>query len=178
LRRVFRATVVLASGLLVACTTNVPTDPQAFNIPSVSMSGLRASDQPVAVLNSYATQTKLPLRVGSSTWIVDLRDLTGTSAAMLTRALQQRGWTVVPQAKKSVTLRVAVQNATSTTIVAGISHARVRVTLWAEGADGTRTVVSGDGDSPASLQRAFDGAVLSALNRLLADEKFLAYMNR
>ena len=42
--------------------------------------------------------------------------------------------------------------------------------------NGTNSYIEADNSSPGEFGRAFDGAVLFALNQLLADEKFIAYM--
>ena len=171
------AIAVLITGALAGCAIDVPTDPQAFNIEPASMSQLRASKQTVALQNGYPGETKQQFKVGPHTWIVDAKQLTDTAIAMLGRGLEKRGFTPAPQGEKTITLRVIAQSASVQTFP-GFAQTRVRVSLDAFSGDGTRVRVDADNMSPYSGQRAFDGAVLFALNKVLADEKFVAYLNR
>jgi hypothetical protein len=178
LRHLCFAAVGILVAMLAACTTEVPTDPQAFGLEPYSTRQLRASPHPVAVNNGYQTENKQEFKVSRQTLIVDVRQLTETGVDMLKRGLRQQGLAVAPRAEKTVTLRVVVRWVTVNHIPMALSLTRVRLMLEAQGADGTRAVVEAENQSPVSEQRAFDGAVLFALNHLLADEKFLAYMNR
>lgn len=171
------ATAVAIAGALAGCAIDVPTDPQTFNLEPASMSQLRESQQAVALKNGYQSENKQQFKVGPHTWIVDARGLTDTAIAMLGRGLEKRGLKPAPQAEKTVTLRVVAHSA-SVQSYPGFAQTRVRVALDALCGDGTRVLTNADNMSPSGAQRAFDGAVLFALNRLLADEKFLAYMNR
>jgi len=170
-------TAVLIAGALAGCAIDVPTDPQAFNIEPASLSQLRASQQTVVLKNGYPGETKQQFKVGPHTWIVDAKQLTDTAIAMLGRGLEKRGLTPAPQGAKTITLRVVAQSASVQTFP-GFAQTRVRVSLDALTGDGTRVLVDADNMSPYSGQRAFDGAVLFALNKLLADEKFVTYLNR
>jgi len=171
------ATAVVIAAALTGCTIDVPTDAQTFNLEPTSMSQLRASQQTVALKNGYQGENKQQFKVGVHTWIVDARGLTDTAIAILGRGLEKRGLKTAPQAEKTVTLRVVAHSASEQNFP-GFTQSRVRVALDVLCGDGTRLLTQADNMSPSGAQRAFDGAVLFALNRLLAEEKFLAYMNR
>jgi hypothetical protein len=96
---------------------------------------------------------------------------------MLWRALEKQGLAITSQSGKTVTLKVYQPNALMQVYI-GFANTYARVALDAEFGDGTRTTVLGENRSPAGAPRAFDGAVLFALNKLIVDEKFVAYLNK
>src|SRR6185503_8435695 len=105
--------------------------------------------------------------------VVDQKQLTDTGIAMLARALQKQGIATVQQADNSVTLRVRAQG-----YAAQPFRWTGKVLLEAQLGDGTLISYPNESLSPKGWENAFDGAVLFALNDLLADERFVAYMNR
>jgi hypothetical protein len=167
-----RCIAVLAAALVAGCTTEIGTNPETFSLGPAALSHLRRP-QAVALENAYPADTKVELKLtGGNTWIIELRRLTQTSIAMLVRGMESQGIAVAPDAPKRVTLRVSDLLASpGYTIFA-------RLTLEARFADGTSTSIQADNRSPVSADRAFDGAVMFALNKLVYDEKFIAYMNK
>jgi hypothetical protein len=134
--------------------------------------------QAVTLNTAYPeNQAKLPAKVGSATWMFDQKQLTDTAIVMLGRAMEKHGVTVAPQAGKTLALRVRVLGV-RLRVFGPVAQTTARLGLDARFGDGTGTYIEADNASPAGAQRAYDGAVLFALNQLLADEKFLAYMNR
>jgi hypothetical protein len=166
------AAVVLAAALLAGCTTEIGTNPETFSLAPNALSQVRRP-QLVALENAYPAETKVELKLtGGNTWIIDLRRLTQTSIAMLARGMESRGIAAAPGAPKRVTLRVSDPLASpGYTIFA-------RLSLEARFADGTSTSILAENRSPVNAERAFDGAVLFALNKLVYDDKFIAYMNK
>ena len=172
-----RVCVLFLAAMLAGCmTVDIPTDPQAFSLEANRLSQLPRS-QAVALKNGYTGDATLRLKMSSNTWVIDQKQLTETALAMLGRAMQQQGLTLDPQAGKTVTLRARVLSTRFRTMpfVAMIS---VRLALNASFGDGSGTYIEADNSSPGGAQRAYDGAVLFALNQLVADPKFTAYLNR
>jgi len=94
----------------------------------------------------------------------------------LRRALEKQGVTAGAKAGKTVTFRVQVRGTSAMEIPNVVGSARL--TLEADFADGTATSADRENGSAFGMARAFEGAVQSALHRLLIDEKFIAYINR
>jgi len=165
----FGSLVSLLAMALAGCTT-VPTDPGRFNLEPLAVSHLR-SPQTLALVNTYAAPTVVQIdnRAG---WSTDLKELTDTAAAMLRQAMEKRGITVAPESNKKVSLRILQAAAR----MAGLMTT-ARVQLVAQFGDETRTIVVGE-NTGFSGERALDGALLFALNQLVNDEKFVAYLNR
>jgi hypothetical protein len=159
------------------CAVDVPTSPDTFSLDAKGASHLRRP-QSVALSNGYETEAKKQFSVGHGvTWAVDQKQLTETAVVMLKRSFEKHGITPVAQGDKSVLLRVRADNAFVHS-GAFVAHSNVRLVLEAQFGDGTSTSIPGDNQSPMGAQRAFDGAVLFALNGLLSDERFVAYLNR
>jgi hypothetical protein len=170
-----RAVLAICAGAaLSACTIPIETDPSTFNVEPAAVAHLKS---PVALRNGYADDAPYPIPMSHHTWVIQQRKLTDTAIAMLARALENRGLAVSPQSGKSVTLKVQHPSA-AMQIYIGFANTYARVALEAEFGDGTRTVVLGENRSPMGAPRAFDGAVLFALNKLVLDETFVAYINR
>jgi len=167
---------------LAGCSTTVqvPTDRNALDIDSSRVGHLRAS-QSVALKNAYPGETTARLTIGKQTWVFDEYQLTDTGIAMLRRALEKRGMTPPRDketAAKALELRVRVTGAQARSfVVAAQALARVEVTAnFGDG--GTATVEAVNSSTSGGLQSTYDGAVLIALNNLVADQRFVAYMNR
>lgn len=170
MRRLLRWAALAA--LLAGCTTEIGSNPDTFSLGPAALSHLRRP-QAVALENAYPAETKVELKLtGGNVWIVELRRLTQSSITMLARGMEGQGIKVAADAPKRVTLRV------SDPLAAAGYTVFARVNLEARFADGTSTSIQADNRSPASADRAFDGAVLFALNKLIYDEKFIAYMNK
>jgi hypothetical protein len=169
--RGFLRWAVLAA-LLAGCTTEVGTNPETYSVAPAGLSHLRRP-QTVALENAYPHETKVELKLtGGNVWIIELRRLTQTSIAMLARGMEGQGIKVAPDAPKRVTLRV------SDPLAAAGYTIYARLNLEARFGDGTSTTIQAENRSPMSADRAFDGAVLFALTRLVGDERFVAYMNK
>jgi hypothetical protein len=168
----FRWIAALTVALLAGCTTEIGTSPETYSLGASAVSHLRRP-QTVALQNAYAADTKVELKLaGGNVWIIDLRRLTQTSITMLARALESQGIAAAPDAPNRITLRVSDPLASpGYTIYA-------RVNLEARLGDGSVVSLQAENRSPVNAERAFDGAVLFALNRLVGDEKFVAYLNK
>ena len=166
------ATLLLAGhALLAGCAVTIGTDPDRYSIEPKAVSQLRVP-QEVALLNAYQIESITKLNLSSNTFSIDKRQLTQTAIAMLGRALQGRGYQLAPQAQKSIRLQV---------VPTGMMHQPFRYTgrivLEARFGDGSVATIPQE-NLGATWERAFDGAVLFALNDLLEHERFLAYVNK
>ena len=166
--------------LLAGCAVEVPTDPGAFDVKPEKLTHLERGKGALSLVNGYSSEAKANLRMGSGvTWVVDQGRLTDTAIIMLTRALEKQGIESREQSPKSVALRVQAMRARLVRIpFSPVGQITATVALEARFGDGTATRIEAENMSPMGGQRAFDGAVLFALNDLLDDEKFVAYMNR
>jgi hypothetical protein len=175
--KVFSIFAALLAMALAGCgPLRVATDPNTFSVEPGSVAHLRA-EQAVALKNGFPAAVEVRMPQGSGvTWSADLRELTETAIAMLGKALEKQGIRVVPEAEKTVTLRVANLQAGMYGVMI---HPRVRATLVLEAQypDGTATSVHALNTSPMGAPRAIDGAVLFALNDLVRHEQFVAYVN-
>lgn len=168
---------LLTTGLVGCATVDIPTDPDALNIEPAAVSHLR-SPQTVALINAYPAEVKSQFKVGSGvTWAVEQKQLTNSAVVMLRRALEKQRIGVAPDAEKKVTLRVHVRSL-GYTRVGPFGQMRARVSLDARFADGDATSIDVENSAAMNLSRAIDGAVLAALNELVTDKKFVAYMAR
>ena len=162
------------AALTAGCiTVEVPTDPNTFEVESARLEHLR-QPQGVRLANGHTSPSIAKVQVGSmgqNTVLIDLKQLTETAITMLRRALDKRGITAGSGSEKTVTLLIPQAS------VIPAPSAPAEVVLEAEFGDGTRTVVAASNRGFAA-QRALDGAVLFALNQLLADETFVAYMDK
>jgi len=165
------ATVAL---LLGACgmMVNVPTNPDNYSIDPKAVTNLRAP-QSVTLKNAYDAETPANMPMRYNTLVVEQKKLTDTAIVMLSRALEKRGIATSERADKTVTLRIRAQGYRMQTF-----RWTGQVVLEALLGDGSVISYPNESLSPKGWENAFDGAVLFALNDLLADEKFVAYINR
>lgn len=176
MRRLLHALAVLVLPVLSACTIPIETNPDSFNLEPAALTHLSGA-KGVALENAYKADAPLNMRMGQHTWVLEQKKMTDTAIAMLRRALDKQGMGAGPQAPKIVTLRVTAPRATMQ-VYPGFANTFATVTLDAEFGDGARISIIAENRSPAGAQRAFDGAILFALNKLLVDEKFVAYIKR
>lgn len=159
---------LLALGL-VGCT--VTSNPNAYDVEAVEAAKLR-TPQRIAFKNYYATPTVAQLSRGFE---VDTQQITETAISMLRRAVEKQGITVAPEAEKTLVLRVQNVSAGQQNVMSPMTKAGLALDV-AYG-DGTNSTVLG-GNVGYGHQKAIDGAVLFALNKLMQDGAFLAYMNK
>jgi hypothetical protein len=158
--------------LLGGCAVSVGTDPDRFSLEPTATAHLRMP-QNVALLNGYKEETKSQYGMpGGNTLVVENKALTETAVAMLGRALQKQGYTVSPQAQKTVTLRVVPRG-----YIYQAFRYTGRIMLEAKFGDGTEAFIPQE-NLGATWERGFDGAVLFALKDLLEHERFVAYVNK
>ena len=170
-----RSAIVLVALGQSACGVmhTVPTDPNHYNIKPETVTHLRAS-QSVALKNAYPAEASVSLPMPySQSLVVEQKQLTETAIAILGRALEKQGIAKSGQTEKTITLRVRARGYTSQPF-----RWTGKIILEAQLGDSTVISYPQENLSGHSMGRAFDGAVLFALNDLLADEKFIAYMNR
>jgi hypothetical protein len=171
-----RAAALLLAATLAGCGGEIVTRPEAFPIEPGRVAHLRAP-QAFALSNGLQAPVKHQIRNDSITWEVDARQLTDTAIVMLSRALEQQGIKPAPQAKSAI-LRVEVRGGMGMFVPVPTVAASARILLHADFGDGTRALLDGEGGSGFGMQPAFEGAIRAALNRLLIDPTFIAYMNR
>ena len=166
---------MLAVGL-GACTIEMPSDPNRYSLEPNAAAHLRGP-QSVALVNGYPGESKVRMRLGGTTLVFDQKQMTDTAIAMLGRSLQPQGITDAPQAPKTVTLRV-----TPTRLrvhgIAPFPQRTATLRMEVSFGDGTSDTLQAENSSPADFDRLLDGAILFALQALLTNEKFVAYLNR
>lgn len=167
--------VVIAGG----CAVDVPTSPDTFAVDAANAGHLRGP-QSIWLKNAYNAGVKRDLGAGKGyTWSIDEKQMTDTAITMLARAVEKHGFKTEAPADKSITLQVRVQQGfIHQRAVSFVAHANVRLLLDATFGDGTGTTLPGDNNSPMGPSRAFEGALMFAINKLLVDEKFVAYVNK
>jgi hypothetical protein len=174
----YRLGLAFSAALAAGCAVDVPTNANTFSIEPTSAAHLSGA-QPVALKNGYKEAAAVR-EIGAGkgqTWRVDQKQLTDTAIAMLTRAVEQHGVKTSAQAEKSVTLLVrATHGFIQTRAFSPVAQSNASVVLEVEFGDGTQAFIRADNNSPMGVQRAFDGAVLFALNKLLVHEKFVTYV--
>ena len=176
MRQLFHLLAALLVSVLSACTVPVDTSPDTFSVPPQSLMHL-AGMKGVALENAYQADAPEEIRIGQVTWVVDRKKMTDTAIVMLRRALDNQGAPVAKEAGRAVTLRVHAPSAVVVTYPF-FAQTTAGLMLDAEFGDGTRTSVFAENRSPMSGPRAFEGAILFALNKLLVDEKLVAYMKK
>jgi len=174
MRFLLRVTLLICASGPAGCGMQVvvPTNPNNYSIEPGAVAKLRTS-RSVVLRNGYTEPAPCEMPMRHNTLVVDQKQLTDTGIAMLARALQKQGIATVQQADNSVTLRVRAQG-----YAAQPFRWTGKVLLEAQLGDGTLISYPNESLSPKGWENAFDGAVLFALNDLLADERFVAYMNR
>lgn len=176
----FRATALCLGLVLAGCAVNIPTSPDTFSIAPDKVPPWPKT-QAVALANGHAAEAKLQVAMaGGVSWVFDQKQMTETAIGMLRRAMAENGVRSDSDAGKRITLRVRVVRA-GLRRISVVTTTTGRVALEAQFGDGTGTYVEGDNADNSMLNqfgKAFDGAILDALNHLLADEKFSAYMQR
>jgi len=157
-----------ACGMMIT----VPTNPDNYSIDPKAVANLRTS-QAVALKNAYPEETNANMPMRHNTLVVEQKKLTDTAIVMLRRALEKQGITTSESAGKTITLRVRAQGYRMQTF-----RWTGQVILEAALGDGAVISYPNESLSPKGWENAFDGAVLFALNDLLADDKLVAYINR
>lgn len=171
------AAAVLLAAMAAGCAVDVATSPDTFRVEPANAGHLRGP-QSIALKNAYPAEAKKTFSVGmGQSWTADQKQVTDTALTMLARALVHPGIKAADPAPKSVTLAVRVDHAFLHS-GAFVSQANVRLSVDAAFGDGSSTTVFADNNSPMGAPRAFDGALMRALNKLLIDEKFVAYLNQ
>jgi hypothetical protein len=169
MRTILQGLATLVALGLVGCA--VTSNPEAYDVEGVQGAQLRAP-QRVALKNSYMVATVVPLARGFE---VDAQQVTETAISMLRRAVEKQGITLAPEAEKTLVLRVQNVSAGQQNFMSPMTKAGLALDV-AYG-DGTTSTVLG-GNVGYGHQKAIDGAVLFALNKLMQDGAFLAYMNK
>jgi hypothetical protein len=170
-----RVAAALLSLALGACgiVHTVPTNPNNYSIEPKAVSHLRAP-QTVALKNAYAEESTVIFPIQHNKLSIEQKELTQTAIAMLSRALEKQGITTAEKAEKTVTLRVRAQGYRMQ-----MFRWTGRIILEARlGEDPSPISYPNESLSPKGWENAFDGAVLFALNDLIEDERFVAYINR
>jgi hypothetical protein len=157
------ALIACIVALACGCTSTVRTSPDSVKIEPTAVSHLPARS--VTLVNGHASETQLRFSSPPYTLIVEPKHMTDTAIEMLRRAL--------PSGGKGAAKRVVLRAHSPRQAATGIA-----ITLDADYGDGTRSQVSGEGYSARGADRSFETALLNALNRLLGDPRFVAYMKR
>ena len=174
-----RGVGIAFAGVLLAALAGcgpviIASKPETFSVPPEAAAQLRGP-QNVALNNGYAAKTDVTIysvRDGQAGWLADLQQYTDTAMVMLSKEMGRKAVSVVPQAGKTITLRVYdVQAKPGWTIQCSLA-------LDAQYGDGTRSTIRTQNASPSDAWRAIDGAIMFAVSRLLRDDEFLAYVNK
>jgi hypothetical protein len=171
-----RVAAALLAATLAGCAGDVVTNPDAVKVEPFGMSAVR-TPQTIAFRNAFEAPAKYEITSRDGTWVVDLRQLTDTAIVALRRALENKGITAAAQSAKTVTLRVQVRGAW-TQIMPGHVLARARLTLDAQFGDGSTAWIEAEDGSAFGATRAFEGALRVALQRLLFNPAFVAYVTQ
>jgi hypothetical protein len=163
--------IATAAFALGGCAPNTLRD--RFDLEPADISELRAA-QPVALRNGYPYTSQ---HVVNQYVKLDEREFTDTAIAMLSRALEKQGIRVVPDGKKSVTLRVRMERYVLRVPNVFAPQYYATITLEAALGDSTKLEETAQEMSPGGWGRATDAASLLALKYLVKNEKFLAYLN-
>jgi hypothetical protein len=164
------ARLLLAAGIVAficGCTMTVRTSPDSLKIQPGGVSHLPA--RTVTLVNGHASETQLRFSSPPYTLIVEPKQMTDTAIEVLRRALPSGGKGVA----KRVVLRVHSPRQAGRYPMPGVA-----ITVDADYGDGTRSQVFGEGYSARGADRSFEAALLTALNRLLGDPRFVAYLKR
>lgn len=167
-----RVGIAFAGLLLAGCgPLIIASKPDTFTVPPEAVAHVRGP-QNVALNNAYKAATETKIFIGPREWVADLQQYTDTAMVMLGKEMGRKAVTVVPQASKTITLRVYdVQARPGWTIQCSLA-------LDAQYGDGTRSTIRTQNASPSDAWRAIDGAIMFAVSRLLRDDQFLAYVNK
>jgi hypothetical protein len=163
--------VVMSVILLTGCTVPIATDPDRFNVGLTTISPLRLKT--VALNNAYQTETLVlrdPPRLPGS---VDLKALSEAALSMMSRAMEKHGIAISPEAKKTVTLAVTHVELWDVFL----RGTAATVTVEARYPDGTTIARQVTEYSALQYGRAIDAAVRPAMNDLIRDSRFVAYLN-
>jgi hypothetical protein len=166
-----RVALACIAVLLCSCQSTVRTAPEGLEVGSAALSGLPA--RPVTFVNGYKAESELKFSMPPHTLIVEPKHMTDTAVEALRRGFDKH---LPPRAKaaaKRITLRV-----TSPRSAGAYPNPGVALSLEAVFGDGTQTLVNGEGFSGRGANRAFEAALQNAINRLLSDARFVAYMKR
>ena len=173
----FRSLFALMTVLGLGACAGLASDPDRFSLAPSAVAHLRAP-QTIKFTNAYLSAAIFQLRFPGSGVTVDQdqQQYTETAIVMLNRAMEKQGISRSSDAKKTITLRVRIVDYRLGGVVISPEY-HGRVALDAEFGDGSVASISGSGMSSLGHSRAFDAAILVALNRLVADKKFVAYIN-
>jgi hypothetical protein len=172
------SSAVFLAALAAGCAMDVPTSPDTFPVEPVNAAHLRAP-QSVGLKNAYNAGAQRTIDAGKGqTWTVDQKQMTDTAITMLGRAVEKHGFNTKGPGDKSITLQVRAEHGfIHQRTMSFVAQANVTVSLHAAFGDGSSTTVGADNNSPLGPQRAFEGALMFALNKLLNDQRFVAYVN-
>jgi hypothetical protein len=175
MRRLIILPVVLGLGACTGFATPNTSNPDRFSLEASAVAHLRGP-QTVKITNAYPGPAVVQFRVGRVTLDQDQHQYTDTAIVMLSRALEKHGIGKSEDAGKAVELRVRLAGGrVGGRVISPEYHGRV--VIEAQFGDGTATLHPGSDMSPGGWARAFDAAIVVALRGLVAEEKFVAYMN-
>ena len=169
------ALATAAAVLLAGCAGDVVTNPDAVALEPFALGQMRAP-QTVLLKNAYERPERREIKSEAGTWVVDLRQLTDTAIVAMRRTLEKQGIRAAPESAKTVTLRLEVRGGWAMLVPPHVL-ARARVALEAQFGDGSTAWVEAEDGSAFGATRAFESAIRIALQRLLFDPAFGAYLN-
>jgi hypothetical protein len=165
------ATVACIALFACGCTTTVRTSPDSLSIGPAAVSHL--PPRVVALANGYPSEVQQKFSTPPYTLIIEQKQMTDTAIEMLRRALEKNPGARGRGPAKKVVLKVRSPRAAGPYPTPGVA-----ITLDAQFGDGSQASVIGNGYSARGADRSFEAALLNALNRLLGDAHFIAYMKR
>jgi len=173
IRRIAHRSVLLIVALLAGCAPPlINTNPDTFSVPADAAKYLHEGGN-VALKNAYPAETKVKIwTYGDSGWFGDMKQYTDTAITMLGKEMRKRSISIDPNAPKTVVLRVYDVSASPGWVI----HSSV--TLEAVYGDGTKSTITTTNSSPSDAWRSVDGSLMFAVTRLLADDQFVAYVNK
>lgn len=166
-----QASAYAAALVLCGCTSAVRTNPNNIEIGPAAVSHL--PPRPVTLVNGHASESELRFSTPPHTLIIEPKHMTETAIEALRIGLDKYRPPKGKASPKRITLRV-----TSPRSAGAFPNPAVAISLEAQFGDGTRTLVEGQGYSARGANRSFEVAVQNALQQLLSDQRFVAYMKR
>lgn len=165
--------------IIGGCVTfDATPDPNFGNLEPERLASLKGG-QVVALKNGYPSEDKVSFKSGTRTYVFDQQQFTEAAIANLRRALEKQGIKIDAAVDKAITLRVRIQKfevQVNGIIVTAFARAGLDASFAADG----DVYVEGANPNPRIAQSsvAMQAAVQVALRALVADPKFIAYVNR
>ena len=165
---IFTLVMLFALG---ACTHHYAPNASTFKFDPITEF---STNNFVSLVNSHTSADDvLYLAFAGHKHYGNYQQWTDTASEIARRELSKRGMTIVDSTQKSVNMSVETVN-----ITVGMWAARCELTLKVATGEGYAKTYLGDNRSPATVNRAIDGAVMRAVAEMLRDQEIIAYLKK